>query len=488
MAAKTKPTQGTTTTQTVAQIVSEVAQQFGIPPAVALAMGEQESGLNSTAVGDNGTSFGVFQLHEGGELGSHTQAWADNVRNNAETALREVAAVKAANPGEDWGWVTAHAQRPTDETGYAASVNSILNGYTSSGQSDPVAYFESRSRAGATLADDGDGAGSGSGGGAGGGGNGDLNSPAPQSVKTYLHDGSPDSTYGYLAAYIHDPQIGPILAKAAKEGWSQDRLFGKISQTQWWKTTSQSARTWQETQRLDPATARQQLAQEKQHIQQLAQSTLGSTFDPGRLNSMANAAIASNWSDAQLQAAIGAEFKYQGAKAAYEGAAGKTVDALQQLSSQYLVPISRSTMQQWSKQVLEGTSTTDDFQSYLQSQAESLYPTLTSALKSGQTVAQFADPYVQMASQILEKPVGDFNLMNPKWAKALNTVQPDGSRAPMALSDWGDYLRSTTDYQGTQQAQQQAAAFGQSLGNLFGKISTGSDMSGLNASTAVTTS
>lgn len=463
-------------TLTDVQLVA-LAEKAGATPAQAVilaAIAHPESGGSTTshntdaATGDN--SYGLWQINMIGSLGpARLKQFGltsnDQLFDPLTNARAAVALMKETGGFSPWSTYNngAYAQYVSQAQAAAPQASAV----------DVAALVKNSPTSGDNS---------------GAGGGGDLNAAAPQSVQTYLHDGSPDSTYGYLAAYIHDPQIGPILAKAAKEGWSQDRLFGAISKTKWWKTTSQSARTWQETQRLDPATARQQLAQEKQHIQQLAQSTLGSTFDPGRLNSMANAAIASNWSDAQLQAAIGAEFKYQGAKAAYEGAAGKTVDALQQLSSQYLVPISRSTMQQWSKQVLEGTSTTDDFQSYLQSQAESLYPTLTSALKSGQTVAQFADPYVQMASQILEKPVGDFNLMNPKWAKALNTVQPDGSRAPMALSDWGDYLRSTTDYQGTQQAQQQAAAFGQSLGNLFGKISTGSDMSGLNASTAVTTS
>lgn len=321
-------------------------------------------------------------------------------------------------------------------------------------------------------------------GGAGGGGGGNMDTAKPQSVNSYLDNPDVASKYGYLAAYLHNPEVGPILARAAKHGWGQDELLGALSKTHWWKTTSESARSWEAQKRLDPATAHQTLGAMRQHIQQLAKSTLGAGFNPGRLNSMANAAIAGGWNDAQLQRAVGAEFKFHGRNAAYTGAAGQTVDTLQQMSQQYLVPISHDTMQKWSKNILEGNNTADDFKSYLQSQAESLYPTLSHALKQGQTVLQYADPYLQMASQILEKPVGNFNLFNPKWGRALNQTGPDGERKPMALADWGDYLRGLPEYRHTQQAQQQASAFTVSLGNIFGKISTPSG-NGMNAATAV---
>lgn len=100
-----------------------VAQHLGLDPLLALAIAQQESDFNPTAVGDQGASFGLYQLHQGGELGSLTPAEAENPVTNAEVALSEVAQVAAANPDLSPGQIAALAQRPANPSAYAAAVN-----------------------------------------------------------------------------------------------------------------------------------------------------------------------------------------------------------------------------------------------------------------------------------------------------------------------------------------------------------------------------
>lgn len=50
----------------VAQIITEEAVRNGLPAYIPLTIAMNESGMNPKAVGDNGTSFGLFQLHRGG--------------------------------------------------------------------------------------------------------------------------------------------------------------------------------------------------------------------------------------------------------------------------------------------------------------------------------------------------------------------------------------------------------------------------------------
>lgn len=107
-----------------ANVVTTVARQLGVPTNLALAMMRQESGGNPRAIGDNGSSFGLFQLHQGGELGAHPAAWAFNPWNNARTALGVLA--HTPHNGLTLGQWAAAAQRPANPAAYAASIQRLL--------------------------------------------------------------------------------------------------------------------------------------------------------------------------------------------------------------------------------------------------------------------------------------------------------------------------------------------------------------------------
>lgn len=63
---------------TLAQVIHQYAPRLGLDPRAVLAYALEESGGRWDAVGDHGTSFGPFQEHQGGALGSHTARWAES--------------------------------------------------------------------------------------------------------------------------------------------------------------------------------------------------------------------------------------------------------------------------------------------------------------------------------------------------------------------------------------------------------------------------
>lgn len=112
----------------IEQAIVAQAEANGVDPRLALSDAQQESGLNPTAVGDQGTSFGLFQLHEGGELGSLSPTQAFNPSTNASVALSVMGQVIQANPNiSDPGTIAAMAERPADQASYAKSVDAIYN-------------------------------------------------------------------------------------------------------------------------------------------------------------------------------------------------------------------------------------------------------------------------------------------------------------------------------------------------------------------------
>ncbi len=60
------------------QVIVRHAHRFGLDPAAVVAYMLEESGGRWNALGDHGTSFGPFQMHRGGALGSHSGAWAES--------------------------------------------------------------------------------------------------------------------------------------------------------------------------------------------------------------------------------------------------------------------------------------------------------------------------------------------------------------------------------------------------------------------------
>jgi hypothetical protein len=108
----------------MAQLIWQEAKKNGADPRAMLATAVVESGLNPKAVGDNGTSFGLYQYHQGGALGSHDANWAFNPKNIIDDEAK-----RFANAGVRDGAGAAAVQRPADPVGYAQKVNSVMNSF-----------------------------------------------------------------------------------------------------------------------------------------------------------------------------------------------------------------------------------------------------------------------------------------------------------------------------------------------------------------------
>ncbi len=107
-----------------ARVVAQVARRLGVDPVVAVAAMLVESGGNPRAVGDNGHSFGLFQLNSRGELAENhlNPQQAFNPTINAQVALSYFRKGHTDNPGA----MAAAAQRPANRADYARKVNSNM--------------------------------------------------------------------------------------------------------------------------------------------------------------------------------------------------------------------------------------------------------------------------------------------------------------------------------------------------------------------------
>lgn len=79
-------------TMSTKDLVDQYAIAYNIPPSILEEIVSVESGYNPNATGDNGTSFGLLQLHFGGQGTGHTAAELENPYTNLQIGVPYVAA------------------------------------------------------------------------------------------------------------------------------------------------------------------------------------------------------------------------------------------------------------------------------------------------------------------------------------------------------------------------------------------------------------
>lgn len=299
--------------------------------------------------------------------------------------------------------------------------------------------------------------------GSGGTGVTDYGSPASSSGGTLA-----DTTrelYGYLATYLEDPELGPILTQASEENWSPARLQGAIEQTEWWKNNQAASRTWDANEKSDPATAQAQIEQRMNDIKQQA-SQAGFSIDPMHLHDMARDSLRLGWDQGQLQNAIGAEASRNNTLST-----STTMQQVRAQASEYAIPMSDQAMNKWGLDIATGVKTAEDYRQYLVGLAKGQYPALAAQLDAGQTMKQLADPFVQVAAQTLGISADTIDLRDVKWSGALNAVDSKGQLRPMTLDEWNRKLKTDPVYgwQNTADAHAQTYALGTTILRKFGQ-------------------
>lgn len=287
--------------------------------------------------------------------------------------------------------------------------------------------------------------------------------PTPQEIDDFVHD-----NFGADAWFMDVPEIKAELTQMARDGITDPaEARRRISATQWYKNTASSARLWHAKERSDPASAMSDITEQTDFLQAQADQ-LGVTVEPARLRYIAESSLRFGWSPSQINRAIAAEFRYD-PKSKVQ--ATKVVEMKEQ-AKKYLVPLSDEAIQTWATGLMSGQFNQASYDQYLKDTAKSLFPQLVSAIDQGMTVAEYVDPYKQIAAQTLEMNPDTIDFMDPKWRQAFDQKDDKGNRTIMTLSEWSSKIRTdkTYGYDKTQRGVQEASQFANSLLRKFGAI------------------
>ena len=299
--------------------------------------------------------------------------------------------------------------------------------------------------------------------------------PVDSGIPTAWEEAAAEMYPGYWAVVQSIPEIAQLLKDAYDNEWEVGgaKFTAALQATNWWKTTTASARQWDTASALDPATYATYVTNQAAAIQQQSLG-LGIRLSDKTSRDLALNALRFGWDETLLTNAIGQaalEAGAQGFAQLSEGAYGQQMRAYMR---QYGVQLAETTFNSFLNKVAVGQESLDSFQDYTLSLAKTLYPALTAQFDSGRTFEDVTSGFRQIAANTLEIDPESIDFTDPMWATAV-TYQPDpatGEQRLMNLQEWGNYLRNTSSfgYEYTEQAKSRAYEVVNRLANLFGRV------------------
>lgn len=231
------------------------------------------------------------------------------------------------------------------------------------------------------------------------------------------------------ALFDSDPELRGVLDKVMSEGLTPDTDAGKarfqalLENTQWYKTHSAKQREYLALLKADPAEAQKRLLTAQADVLAVAQQ-IGIALTPSELSALARNTAEYGLSGNELKFAVASFFK-KNASANFGGDLGDTINSLRQFTADMGLPISNDGLNAAAQEIVQGHKTLQDYENNIRLSAKSMFPALSHAIDSGQTVRQAADPYLQTYGSVLERDPAEVDLsQNATIRKALQFQNP----------------------------------------------------------------
>lgn len=270
--------------------------------------------------------------------------------------------------------------------------------------------------------------------------------------------------YPSMAYLINDPEIGPILEQADREGWPPEKVQSYIEATTWWRTKSDMFRNFLDLEATDPTSLARQVEQRREDIR-ASSLQLGMSLSFDQLNDLARNSLMFGWSDLELRRHLVYNTGGQ------IGQLSPVQSRVKELANAYFIPINNESVAWWTRALSAGELTEDNYQSYLQGLAKSAYPHLAREIDSGQTLAQYTQPFTSALANLLEiNPSNIDYINNPRWRQILDVADDKGNHRTMTMYEVEQFARNQPEWRYTRNARDNVAQLGDVIAKQMGAV------------------
>ena len=277
-----------------------------------------------------------------------------------------------------------------------------------------------------------------------------------------------------MAPYLYNPEIGPILLKAAREGWAEDVTRLALQNTQYWKNTVETMRNWEVLQFTDPAAANRQLDESLAVVRDTLSNFGIDWLSESDQRRLANDRIAMNWSennDAMFKDIVG-NLLNQSPKRNEElvGSVGNLMAQLKANAAQQLLTLDNASAYNYATRISQGDSTLEAYNVAFRQQAKVKAPWAAQMIDDGVMLADLFDQHRQRIGQQLEVDPESIDLVNdPRWRSVVNYTDPKTNQIRAMTETEAEILaRQQPEWSNTATANDQASQLTDTLSTTWG--------------------
>lgn len=270
---------------------------------------------------------------------------------------------------------------------------------------------------------------------------------------------------GWTNARI-DKRTGKII-KGKNTGieWDAETTAAAIQQTKWYNARTGNQREAENAERMDPTSFNSRIQNLVANIEQTA-TQVGADLTGVDVRSFARQMLRDNWNyvsgsaDAQVPERLLNAFLKPYIKAGpdgnFRGQAATNAATLRKNADAYGVRFSDDWYARAVQQIQAGEITQADLDNEIVTASRSRYQGLAGLISPTRSLADIADPYLQMKADVMEVPLETLTLEDPDIQAALQVRDPNtGNVMPQSLYEFKMALRQKPAWAGTTQGRQE---------------------------------